>query len=343
MPDLYTLLIGIAALVLAGSYFETDVGNVLLQPISVPVQMEQNGYTSDVFGQMILDEMQRIRFEAGPYYVSADVSEATNGMNISIAGANVSLTRVRILFAQAQGAIKYQFSGSVVAHGDKLVLMLTSLDAAGHRGFHTDTASLDDPYALVSNAARDILTTVDPYTLAKLQFEEDKRIGDFSKSLAMIQDLFARMPENQYYLLNNLAGRALELSGRTQQAIEAYRRAINIQPNYAMTYSNLALVMRQIGLQEEADKLDQTAISKAPNFFSFFRFWGEVYRRAGDNERCVYNFTRFVHYAPNDAHAYYDLSSCLRPLGRMAEANTALGRAVALNPSLGAVGVPSAV
>jgi tetratricopeptide (TPR) repeat protein len=342
MLELYPLLVSVFAAVFAGSYFGVNIGNVLLQPIDVPPRMEQNGYNVATFNQLVLDEVQRVYFAAGPDYVGANVSEATEGMKISAYGADISLARIRTWFARAEGSIKYEFSGVVVEREGRLVLMLTGQSNDGLRNFFTDTAAPEDPQALVKDAARDILSVVDPYVLMKLQFEDDKLTGDFSKSLAMIQALFARLQPAQYHYLFNIAGRALDLSGRDDLAIEAYRKAISSDPNFAIAYSNLALTMRKLGRTKEADELDRTALRVAPGFYGFFRFWAETYYRAEDNQRCVYNFSRFLVYEKRDARAYYEMSSCLRALGRLAEAEAALNQAVALNPDLGALVLKSA-
>jgi hypothetical protein len=337
--DIYTLLISAFTIFAAASFVTTNVGSVLLEPIDVPAQMAQKGYGGDAFRHMILNEIQRIRFSAGADYVAAAVQGPPQSATVSVAGTDISVTQAKIMYYKAIGTIWYDFSGTVTEQNTTLTLMLGGHDSANRRNFFTHTAKLDDPSPLVGDAARDILSVIDPYTMMKLQFEADKVTGNFSKSLGMIDDLFPRMDPATYHYLYDIAGRAYDLSGHPDQAIAAYHKAIQHNPNYAITYSNLAVTLNELGQKEEADSNDQIALRLDPQFFMFFRYWADEYENGNDDERCVYNFSRYLHYAQTDARAYYDMGVCLRRLGRAAEAKAAVDRAAALNPDIGTLTV----
>ena len=332
--DIYTLIISAFTILAAASFVTTSVGSVLLEPIDVPSRMADKGFCSDAFRRLILDEIDRIRFAAGADYVGAAVQGPPVSATVSVAGSDISVTQAKILYYKAIGTIWYDFSGTVTERNGALTLMLEGRDSGRRQSFFTHTAKLDDPSSLVGDAARDILSVIDPYTLTKLQFEADKPSGNFAKSLTMIDNLFPRMRHAEYHYLYNIAGRAYDLSGHPEQAIEAYHKAIQHGPNYALTYSNLAMTLNELGRKEEADSNDRIALRLDPKFFMFFRYWAGEYGRSHDDDRCVYNFSRYLHYEQTDARAYYDMGVCLRRMGRAAEAKAAFDHAAALDPDL---------
>jgi tetratricopeptide (TPR) repeat protein len=332
--DPLSLLLGALAVIATGAFILTDVGTVVLQPIEVPQRLEQGGYTSANFTHLVMDEIERIYFTAGSDYTGADVQMPSSGVTLEVAGANISLSDLKVMYGKATGGIQYEIEGSVVDSDGKLVLRLGTIKASSQHNFITETAPADQPYALVLKAAEDIVGIVDPYVAMKHQFEADKIAGNFTKSLTMIADLLPHMPPAQRYLLYDIQGRAYDVAKQPDNAIAAYRKSIELNPDYPIAYSNLALTLREVGRASEADEEDRKAATLSPNFFAFFRFWAEAYRRAGMNDRCVYNFSRYLHYAQADAAAYYDMGSCLRAEGQAAQAADAFSHARALDPEL---------
>jgi tetratricopeptide (TPR) repeat protein len=334
MPDLYSLLLGAFALLAAGGLFGGNVGSVLVQPIEVPAHMAAQGYAGGMFNQLLQGEIDRIYFAAGADYVGASVQTTTEDLSLTVNGTGISLTMAKIMAYRALGKIRMEFAGGVIERDGGLVMVLTGRRNDGQQKVFTHTATLDDPYALVQAAALDIVTNVDPYEEAKLQFEADKVSGDFSRSLAMIASLFLRLPPTDFHYLYNLAGRALQLSGRPTEALAAYRKAIQANPGYALTYSNVALLLDEQGHHEQARRYDRAALQLDPKLYRFFRQWADAYQYAGEDVRCAYNFSRFMRYVKDDASAYFGMGACLTRLGRAQEAQAAFERATALNHDL---------
>jgi tetratricopeptide (TPR) repeat protein len=61
-------------------------------------------------------------------------------------------------------------------------------------------------------------------------------------------------------------GNALSDKGQLEEAIEAYRKAIQLDPNFAMAYSNLGNALKDKGQLEEAIEAYRKAIQLDPNF-----------------------------------------------------------------------------
>jgi superkiller protein 3 len=61
-------------------------------------------------------------------------------------------------------------------------------------------------------------------------------------------------------------GVALKAKGQLEEAIEAYRKAIQLDPNYANAYSNLGSALYDKGQLEEAIEAYRKAIQLDPNY-----------------------------------------------------------------------------
>ena len=65
-----------------------------------------------------------------------------------------------------------------------------------------------------------------------------------------------------HYVLGN----ALKGLGKKEEAIESYRKAIKIDPNYVDAYNNLGNALDGIGKKEEAIESYRKAIKIDPNY-----------------------------------------------------------------------------
>ena len=87
--------------------------------------------------------------------------------------------------------------------------------------------------------------------------------------------------------------------GKLQEAEIFTRKAIELNPNYAMAYSNLGGILRDLGKLQEAELSQRKAIELNPNF----------------------------------AEAHYSLGHILRDLGKLQEAELSQRKAIELNPN----------
>jgi tetratricopeptide (TPR) repeat protein len=60
--------------------------------------------------------------------------------------------------------------------------------------------------------------------------------------------------------------KALMKQGKLEEAIQNFKKAIEINPNYDKAYNNLALALRQQGKLEEAIQNFRKAIEINPNY-----------------------------------------------------------------------------
>jgi len=97
----------------------------------------------------------------------------------------------------------------------------------------------------------------------------------------------------QYHILNN-TGSALSALGRKEEAIEAYRQAISVDPKYAPPYNGLGNALSDLGRYEEAIEAFQQAISVNPKFSYPYNGLGNALSALGRNEEAIEAYQTFI-------------------------------------------------
>jgi tetratricopeptide (TPR) repeat protein len=129
--------------------------------------------------------------------------------------------------------------------------------------------------------------------------------------------------------------RGIELDhlDRYAEAVLAYDRAVQLEPDYAAAYTNMGVTLAKLGRWEDALHAYHAAIRKQPQYadahynlgvtLAELRRWGEALEA----------FREAVRVNPKDAEALYNMGLMLNHLGRHEEALTAYGSAVRIHPS----------
>ncbi|WP_157888659.1 tetratricopeptide repeat protein, partial [Arthrospira platensis] len=93
-------------------------------------------------------------------------------------------------------------------------------------------------------------------------------LGDKGK----IEQVRANDGLSDYFAYHRL-GEALEELGRFDEAIEAYRRSVELQPEAAWSYLNLSRVLWQVGQVEKAEKARDQAVKIKPELAELTQNW----------------------------------------------------------------------
>ncbi|NJL57343.1 tetratricopeptide repeat protein [bacterium] len=109
--------------------------------------------------------------------------------------------------------------------------------------------------------------------------------GNYAEAEAIWRKLLQIEPDEvaaEVAAWNNL-GLALAEQGKWDEAVTSYRRAIELDPNFAPAHSNLGNILRQQGKLEEAASHYRRAIEIEPTA-SRYGYLGEVLSELGDIE-----------------------------------------------------------
>ena len=105
-----------------------------------------------------------------------------------------------------------------------------------------------------------------------------------------------------------------------QDAIEAYRRVVAIDPTYAAAWNNLGLLLHRLGRHDEADAAYRQALAQDPRCCEAAYNLGSLHEDRGAIEDAIGDYRRALELSPDYADAHFNLAGALSRAGRGDEA-----------------------
>lgn len=126
-------------------------------------------------------------------------------------------------------------------------------------------------------------------------------------------------------------GYSLTELGRLEEALEAYDRAIQLQPDYAWAWARRARTLRLLERYEEALACYDRALTLDPNYAWAYNGKGIILDRLQRHEDALVCFTQATELNPRDVWYWYNRGDLLDKLGRRREAMDALQRGLSID------------
>ena len=153
--------------------------------------------------------------------------------------------------------------------------------------------------------------------------------GNYSGALALLWEAAGLAPRDAD--VQNRLGEALERIGALDAAVEAYRRALDVRPNFQKASNNLILVLVKAGRGTEAVERAQVLVRASPSDPD--RHFTLALAQAEQNlDEAIASFRRTLALAPRHTLARYNLALVLRRADRLSEALDELTKALAIEP-----------
>jgi len=117
--------------------------------------------------------------------------------------------------------------------------------------------------------------------------------------------------------------RASEWDGDPAQwedAIDAYRRVVSIDPTYAAAWNNLGLLLHRMGRYDEASEAYLSALNQDPQCCEAAYNLGSLHEDRGAIEDAIGDYRRALELSPDYADAHFNLAGALARNGRDGEA-----------------------
>ena len=127
-------------------------------------------------------------------------------------------------------------------------------------------------------------------------------------------------------------GIVLEDKGHFEEAVKAYREAIRINPEFAKAYNNLGLALYNNGQLDEAIKACKEAIRINPEDVGAYSNLGVALVGKGNIDEAMEIFKKVIRINPEYAEVHNNLGNALADKGRIDEAIKAYKEAIRLNP-----------
>ena len=117
--------------------------------------------------------------------------------------------------------------------------------------------------------------------------------------------------------------RASEWDGDPAQwedAIDAYRRVVSIDPTYAAAWNNLGLLLHRMGRYDEAGNAYLSALDHDPQCCEAAYNLGSLHEDRGEIEDAIGDYRKALDLSPDYADAHFNLAGALARNGRDGEA-----------------------
>src|SRR5262249_38940695 len=115
-------------------------------------------------------------------------------------------------------------------------------------------------------------------------------------------------------------GFALQKQGRPDEAIAAYRKAVELKPDLFQSHFNLGRALEDNGRPDEAAASYRRALDLKPDYAQAHYDLGNALRKQGRLDEAVAAFRRAIELKPDYAEAHCNLGLTLRQRGEFAEA-----------------------
>jgi predicted O-linked N-acetylglucosamine transferase (SPINDLY family) len=153
--------------------------------------------------------------------------------------------------------------------------------------------------------------------------------GEHEQAIEAIIRAIQRRPAAAYF--SNLGNVCCALQ-RIDEALAAYHRALELQPDLADAHRNLASALRDAGRLDEALASYRRAAELEPDNAETQNSLGVTWMKRGEAEPAAACYRRAIGLRPRFFEAHSNLGNALKHLGRFDEAEAACRRAIELRP-----------
>jgi serine/threonine-protein kinase len=129
-------------------------------------------------------------------------------------------------------------------------------------------------------------------------------------------------------------GIALEKQGKLDDAVACFRRATRLDPDYAEAHHNLGVVLEKQGKRDDAVACYRRALQLDLDYAPAHKNLGAALEKQGNLEEAVACHRRAIRLDPDYAEAHHNLGVALEKQGKVADAVACYRRAVQLDPNL---------
>jgi tetratricopeptide (TPR) repeat protein len=158
-----------------------------------------------------------------------------------------------------------------------------------------------------------------------------QQTGIYRNPEILWRDTLAKNPD--CWMAQNNLGTLFADKGRFDEAIENYRKAIQINPNSAVPLYSLGLALAAQGRLDEAIENYRKAIQLNPDYRDALNDLGNALAAQGRFDEAIKNYYKVIQLNPDFSTALNNLGHALTAQGRLDEAIENFRKAIQLNPN----------
>jgi tetratricopeptide (TPR) repeat protein len=137
-----------------------------------------------------------------------------------------------------------------------------------------------------------------------------------------------------YVEAHNNLGIALQLQGKPDEAISHYRRALQIDPGYVEAHYNMGITFRAQGRHDEAISCYRQALRLKPYHIETHSNLGSLLSAQSKFDEAIKHFRQALHVKPDFAEVHYNLGLALKSQGKLDEAIKHFRQTLQVKPDL---------
>ena len=130
--------------------------------------------------------------------------------------------------------------------------------------------------------------------------------GQHQPALKQAKTLAQQFPKSP--ILFNIQGAVLKSLGQLDQSIEAFNKAVAIEPDYAEAYYNMGNTLKARAKLEDAIEAYKKALAIRPDYTEAYNNMGNTLNEQGKLEEAIESFNKALVVKPDNAEAHRNLS-----------------------------------
>jgi tetratricopeptide (TPR) repeat protein len=214
-----------------------------IQAFSVPKQLDEQGYTGQVMAIRVQEKLEELKIQAGSVKKdSLQLKSNQQDIDLSVLGVGLSLRTLAFQIREALGRENKTLHGEItkVDNRYEAQIRMTGFSKISSVRFAEPAKEVEALDLLFKDLAEGILFHTDPYRLALVLRQE----GRYDEAIKSIRHLLQNNSSEAHWAYLGWGAMLRELDD-LDGAVEKYKKAIELKPDFSLPYINLAYVYQE--------------------------------------------------------------------------------------------------
>jgi tetratricopeptide (TPR) repeat protein len=311
--------------------------DIVFTPIHVPSSLEDQGYSSGVVTTLLSEDIREIDRLAGSNAVEDnEVDTQVEQLEDYFEVAKPVMLLSGLIKRDIMGERTHRVGGQITEDGDNYTFELRVMRRDGHQFSNfirmKKAEAQEQIRPMIREAAEAATKIVDPYTLAAYYYYIEKPTRKFSKTVDTLLFCLGQLKADEHHQPYNLWGRILLTEGDTEQAIDKFKKSLQVKPDFPAAWLNWGIALAERKQYDQAVGKFQRALTVDSSFAPAYSEWGALLAEQGRSEEAIEKFQRAAAVDPrfDDVHSRW--GDLLAKLNRNQEAFVQYSQALALDP-----------
>ena len=318
-PRMIAAAVVVVAALVTGTWWLTRTPPVPKQhdPVTVVIADFQNR-TGDAEFDHTLEPMLRRALESAGFISAYDRSRIRATFGVQVPGKLDDVSARE--FALKQG-LSVVLAGSIDRRANGYEITLKAVQTVSGKIIASSGTRLSNKNQAVG-AATKLVTTV------------RKALGDETSDSAQLLAMKSLSTTSMDVASHYAAAIDAQSNNKFEEARQNFLKTVELDPNFGLGYQGLALMSRNLGKLEDAQKYTAEALRHLEGMTDRERFAirGSYYLNTGDYQQCVKEYGELISQYAADAVAHNQRALCLSKLRNMREAVDEMRKAIQILP-----------